>query len=88
MIKKMLIMDQADNVGVVLEDIAAQDVCRAGDIEVIALENIEFCHKIALCDLPRGTDILKYGQKIGHATVDIKQGQWLHQHNRVSERGR
>ena len=30
--KKMLIMDPADNVGVLLEDAAAGDVCSNGDI--------------------------------------------------------
>jgi len=86
--KKMLIMDPADNVGVVLEDVQKNDICKASDVEVTALQNIAFCHKIALCDIAEGEDVLKYGQKIGYATAPIKKGEWLHRHNLVSERGR
>ena len=86
--KKMLIMDPKDNVGVVLEDVKAGDVCVYGETEVTAAEDIEFCHKVALCDIPQGTEVTKYGQKIGCATMPVQKGQWLHRHNLVSERGR
>lgn len=86
--KKMLIMDPADNVGVLLEDAAAGDVCSNGDIRVIALEDIEFCHKIALCDLQSEENAIKYGQKIGYISSFTKKGQWVHRHNLLSERGR
>lgn len=31
-------------------------------------------HKIALCDISKGEDIIKYGYSIGHALMDIKKG--------------
>lgn len=88
MTKKMLIMNQQDNVGVVLEDVKSGDVCTYGEIAITAAEDIEFCHKVALCDIPQGTVVLKYGQKIGYTTAPVKKGAWLHRHNLVSERGR
>ena len=86
--KKMLIMDPADNVGVLLEDAAAGDLCSFNGRDWVAAEEISFGHKLALTDIPRGTDILKYGHKIGYATKDIRKGQWVHVHNIESERGR
>lgn len=38
-------------------------------------------HKIALCDIEKGQDIIKYGYSIGHALTDIKSGEHIHTHN-------
>jgi altronate dehydratase len=46
-----------------------------------ALEGIPFGHKIALIDLKKGDPIIKYGEKIGLASRDIKIGEWVHTHN-------
>lgn len=38
-------------------------------------------HKYALCDIAKGENVIKYGQPIGHATSDIKEGEHVHTHN-------
>ncbi len=38
-------------------------------------------HKIALCDIKEGENIIKYGYPIGHAVCDIKEGEHIHTHN-------
>ena len=38
-------------------------------------------HKFALRDIKSGENIIKYGNKIGHATADIKMGEHVHSHN-------
>ena len=43
--------------------------------------NLEDGHKYALRDIKCGEDIIKYGNPIGHATCDIKQGEHVHTHN-------
>ena len=43
--------------------------------------NLEDGHKYAICDIPSGTDIIKYGNPIGHATEDIVAGELVHTHN-------
>ena len=43
--------------------------------------NLEDGHKYALRDIKAGEDIIKYGNPIGHATVDIKKGEHVHTHN-------
>lgn len=66
-----------DNVVVALCNISAtDDVCG-----VKALENIDRGHKMALVDIKEGENIVKYGYPIGHATKDIKAGEWIHTHN-------
>ena len=43
--------------------------------------NLEDGHKYALRDIKAGENIIKYGNPIGHAIVDIKKGEHVHNHN-------
>ena len=43
--------------------------------------NIANGHKYAVCDIPKGENIIKYGEPIGHAVCDIKKGEHVHSHN-------
>ncbi len=43
--------------------------------------NLETGHKIALCDIAEGADIIKYGYPVGYATENIKEGDAVHSHN-------
>lgn len=38
-------------------------------------------HKYAARDIKSGENIIKYGQPIGHATADIREGEHVHTHN-------
>ncbi len=74
---KWLKIHPSDSVAVALEPIK-----KGEDIGgVSALEDIPQAHKIALCDIPSGAQVQKYGFPIGIATEDIKAGQWVHVHN-------
>ncbi len=86
--KKMLILAAQDNVGVLLEDAQAGDTACYGNTEVECLGNIPFCHKVALRDIARHEDFIKYGEIIGYALRDIKKGEWVHTHNLDDVRGR
>ena len=43
--------------------------------------NLEDGHKYALRDIKAGENIIKYGNPIGHAIVDIAKGEHVHNHN-------
>lgn len=43
--------------------------------------NVETGHKVALKDIPQGSNVIKFGFPIGHATEDIKAGEAVHTHN-------
>ncbi len=49
--------------------------------------NLETGHKIALCHIPKGEDIIKYGYPIGYATENISQGETVHSHNMKTKLG-
>ena len=87
-----LIVSERDNVATSLEDIeAGLDVqTRLGkEIRNIkALERIPFGFKIALVDIAKGGQVLKYGESIGIASSEIKKGQLVHVHNIAGARGR
>lgn len=62
----------------VLADGRVRRVPLAGDIPM--------GHKFALCDLPAGTAIRKYGSVIGILSRNVAAGEHLHTHNLVSAR--
>ena len=43
--------------------------------------NLEDGHKYALRDIRKGENIMKYGNPIGYAVCDIKEGEHVHSHN-------
>ena len=60
-----VVINEKDNVGVRL---VGNDAVPTG-------------HKFALCDIKAGDCVIKYGEIIGRATADIKEGEWVHSHN-------
>lgn len=83
-----LLMDPADNVVTCVIDIPAGSVVtyRNGNeiLRLTAGENIPYCHKIALVDIPQGKSVVKYGESLGHAMQDIQKGRWVSHNNLVS----
>ena len=84
----------ADNVATIFADgICAGTVVRVRDRSgtgplLEARDDIPYGHKIALCDLAPGADIVKYGERIGVASRAIAAGDYVHVHNLDSMRGR
>lgn len=73
-----------DNVATALTDIAPGTFQILGDSRadsMLAVTAVAKGHKIALCDIAEGSDILKYGITIGKAITDIAAGEWVHLHN-------
>ncbi|MBW2148271.1 MAG: UxaA family hydrolase [Deltaproteobacteria bacterium] len=51
-------------------------------------QEIPYAHKFARVFIPRGSDVIKYGEVIGAATEDIHPGDHVHVHNVESKRAR
>ena len=79
--KDLIYLNDLDDVAVALRDIEAGEQVTDGNIKVTAATNIPRGHKIALHEIKSGSDVVKYGAPIGHATEDINQGTWIHSHN-------
>jgi len=70
-----------DNVAVALEEVIKGSELFLGATTLIARDDVATGHKIALVDLERGQNVIKYGFPIGHVTENVRAGQWLHDHN-------
>ncbi len=83
-----LLMDPSDNVVTCMADVAAgtQVVWRRGEqvLTLTALEDIPYCHKVALRDIPQGGEVIKYGESLGRTSEDISAGHWVAHHNLFS----
>jgi len=49
--------------------------------QVSVTEPVPLGHKVALCNLESGADVIEYGVVIGRATGDIGTGDHVHVHN-------
>lgn len=90
-LKKAILINKNDNVATVLNSIKKND--RVNIIYdnqtvkvVVALDDIELYHKIAIKDIQKGNEIFKYGEIIGKAVQNISVGQHVHLHNIESGR--
>lgn len=70
-----------DNVVVALKEITKGESVTVSDNTVVAIENIPAGHKMAICEIPEGGEVVKYGFGIGKAKEAVKAGQWIHTHN-------
>ena len=54
----------------------------------ILLADIPYGHKVAVKPIAKGEPIVKSGEEIGVATMDIQTGDYVHVHNLDSQRAR
>ena len=74
---KLFKINDKDNVAVALEELKKGEIID----NVKLLDDIPFGHKVLLNDLKSGENIIKYGNPIGHLTIDCKKGEHIHEHN-------
>jgi altronate dehydratase small subunit len=91
-VKIAIVMDPKDNVATLLSDVEPGEVVQVRLGEQSREENIKesipFGHKFALKRIPKGENVVKYGEIIGRATQDVDKGYHVHVHNVESLRGR
>lgn len=66
-----------DNVAVALRPLKMGE-CLAG---VTLLQDVPTGHKFALQEIVAESNVIKYGNPIGHAKTTIHAGEWIHTHN-------
>ena len=84
--RKILILDPRDNIAVCLADLSAGDQIEQDDISIKVLSNIPRGHKIATAEIAKNDGIIKYGERMGHATAAIAVGEHVHTHNVLGDR--
>jgi len=87
---KVILLNIKDDVATALTDLKAGDKVTASldgrTVDVVLTQDVPFGHKVALRNIAKGEEILKYGMPIGRALCDIGVGEWVHVHNCRSHR--
>ena len=81
-------IDEKDNLVTCLRYIKKGETINIEGKDYTANADIPVFHKMAIADIKKGENCMKYGQIIGTATVDIHTGDYVHVHNCESTRGR
>ncbi len=71
-------IEKNDNVAIAIKSLSKGTEVFPG---VITVEDIPQAHKIALCDCPKGTEIIRYGVVLGTTNRDIPKGGWINENN-------
>jgi altronate hydrolase len=71
----------ADNVGVALRTLMPGESIDIAEHAISINQRIAKGHKVALCDLPAESRVVKYAQLIGLASQAIAAGEHVHSHN-------
>ncbi len=71
-------MHPADNVAIVAND-GGLDVDAKFDDGVVLRDRVPQGHKVALVDLPSGTQVRRYNVVIGRTNKDVPAGSWVHE---------
>lgn len=88
--RRYLRIAEDDNVAVALTDLRAGERICCGDADIVVRDEIPRGHKVALCRVAEGEQVIKYGCSIGYASCDILPGGHVHTHNLrtgLSEKG-
>ncbi len=75
---KLFRINNADNVAVSTIPLFKGDVVNIEDEVLTLLGDVPLGHKVALKDIPSGSEIVKYGYAIGEAVKDIQKGEPVH----------
>ena len=78
---RLLLLDAADNVLVVMTRLAAGETLMLEGERLILASDLGLGHKIARGTIAAGEPIVKYGAPIGVATATIAPGEHVHVHN-------
>lgn len=79
--KEFIKINPRDNVVIALKNYKKDETITLDRNSLKLLEDVSKGHKIAFGDIQKDEDIIKYGMPIGHATIPIKKGEWVHTHN-------
>jgi altronate dehydratase len=84
--RQVLILNPADNIAICLTDMQAGQELAQDNLTLTFKQSIPRGHKVATADIKKGDGIIKYGERMGHATKDITRGEHVHTHNVLGDR--
>ncbi|SHH14814.1 UxaA family hydrolase [Cognatishimia maritima] len=81
---RLLVLSENDNVGILTSTVKAGETIQVAGENVTLPDTLGLGHKLALRNIAKGEDILKYSFPIGFAGTDIPLGTHVHVHNLTS----
>ena len=84
--RKILILNENDNIAVCLVDMEVGEVIRQDALNLTIQNRIPRGHKVATKAISKDEGVIKYGERMGHATSDIQIGEHVHTHNVLGDR--
>ncbi|CAN2234645.1 SAF_AH_GD domain containing protein [actinobacterium SCGC AAA044-D11] len=86
LMRKVLVLNENDNIAVCLVELGIGEVIRQDGLNLTIQNLIPRGHKVATRAIAKDDGIIKYGERMGHATADIKVGEHVHTHNVLGDR--
>lgn len=84
--RQVLVLNPKDNIAICLTDMKANQELNQDNLKITFKQDIPRGHKVATGDIKKGDGIIKYGERMGHATKDITRGEHVHTHNVLGDR--
>ncbi|MEJ6573540.1 MAG: UxaA family hydrolase [Actinomycetes bacterium] len=84
--RKILILNENDNIAVSLVDLDIGEVLGQDGLNLTIQNRIPRGHKVATKAIAKNEGVIKYGERMGHATSNIKLGEHVHTHNVLGDR--
>ena len=84
--RKILVLNETDNIAVCLVDLGIGEVITQDGLNLTILNPIPRGHKVATSAITKDQGVIKYGERMGHATSDIQIGEHVHTHNVLGDR--
>ena len=79
--KEFIKINTRDNVVIALKNYKKDETITLDGDSLTLLEDVSKGHKIALGNIGKDENVIKYGMPIGHAITPIKKGEWIHTQN-------
>ena len=86
LMRKVLVLNASDNIAVCLVDLEIGESIEQDGLNLNIQNLIPRGHKVASKSIAKGDGIIKYGERMGHATADIQVGEHVHTHNVLGDR--
>jgi len=83
---QILFLNDKDNIAVCLMDLTIGTTIDQNGFHIEVKNNIPRGHKIATKPISKDEGIIKYGERMGHATQNIAPGEHVHTHNVLGDR--
>ena len=83
---KLLFLNENDNIAVCLEDLTIGAKISQASFDLEVKNQIPRGHKIAIKPIKKNEGVIKYGERMGHATTDIAVREHVHVHNVLGDR--